>query len=346
LGALLIGVAHAQNKTPTGKDSIPAKAPAATKPVSPPEPNAAAQLAAINGRLAAMEQALKPNSVDARLAVIEQLIREMKPSSPFTIALPWVIAFLGGLIGVVIGGFISQRLQGARLKQEAKIADDKAAHEKELATAQAQQDRDLSEKQAKLQIGTAVIDWELKQLSLLYGPLRALLGQSRALYGEMNRVLLKHTDLFRTTDGADGPEFQIQTSPGEWTRFRTVIHIFEVYGKGFGVETYFDEIVLIGAQMVKIIQQNAGYARAEEKELMVIFGKYLAHFAVLKSMHEAARAKLNPSSPDAGSGAATQSPAPEVNISAAFPDVIHVLINQGFEAITADIEHWRNRAAA
>jgi hypothetical protein len=164
--------ARAQTRTPAAKDSVTAKgaeakAPAQPKPIS--------QLTAIEGRLAAIEQTLKPPGLDSRLAGIEQLIRGLKPSPLFTTLLPSVVAFIGALAGVWIGGLSAERLQKARLEQDEKVAEKKSA-----------QDMALSERQAKLQIGNAVIEWEIKQLSLLYGPLRALLGQSLALYSEMN----------------------------------------------------------------------------------------------------------------------------------------------------------------
>ena len=347
--ASFVCLAHAQTVPSLGKKSASTKtaAPQVSDSSSLPVPRLNDQFATVEGRLAVIEQALNTN-IDAKLAVIEQSIRDIKPTPLVTTLIPSFIALIGALAGVLIGGYVNERLQRDRLNQETKIAADKAVHENELASAKAQQDRELSEKQAKLQIGNAVIEWEFKQLSLLYGPLRALLGQSLALYGEMNRVLLKHTDSFRTIDAPDRPdgrEFQIRVSQDEWSRFRTVIHIREVYGKGLGVETYFDEIVLIGGKMVQIIQQHAGYARAEENELMGIFGKYLAHFAVLKSMHDAVAAKLSSSSPE-DSAIATPPSAPDVNLSAAFPHTIHDLINQGFDAITADIQQWRRRAAA
>jgi hypothetical protein len=82
-----------------------------------------------------------------------------------------------------------------------------------------------------------------------------------------------------------GEEFQIRAPTQEWERFRRVMHIDQVYGQAFGVETYFDEIVSIGARIVTIIEQHAGYARPEEEQLMNVFAKYLAHFAVLKHLH-------------------------------------------------------------
>src|ERR1022692_3850623 len=124
------------------------KTPAAStsNPISPPPPNVDGQLANIDGRLSAIEQTLKPSGTDAKLAVIEQLIRDIKPRSLVTTLMPSVIAFIGALGGVLIGGYVNERLQRARLTQEAKIADDKATHEKELASAKAKQDRELSEK--------------------------------------------------------------------------------------------------------------------------------------------------------------------------------------------------------
>lgn len=335
--ALALVVAYSAFWCAYGQSGQSKKNPVAA-PGTRTQPAPAAELTAIEARLTAIEQTLSRTSIDSRLTEIREAVDKLKPSSLFTIVLPSLIAALAGLAGVLIGSYGNERLQKVRLAQEAV-----------LANAKAQQERDLSERQAKFEIGTAVIDWELKQLSLLYGPLRALLGQSFGLYREMNEVLLAHKDKFRlipipTATDPDRKEFQIQASPGNWTRFRTVIHISEVYGHGFGVDTYFDEIVSIGAQMVKIIQQHAGYARAQEKDLMGVFAKYLAHFAVLKAVHKAAIGKSGPERANGSPSAPTPTPALQVNLSAVFPEVIHDLINQGFEALTVDIDQWHQKA--
>lgn len=295
----------------------------ASKALAPPPPNP--QLTAIEGRLAAIEGKVEPVGLDARLGKLEDAIRGLKPTPLLVTLLPSFIALLSGLVGVLIGGWNAERLQ----------------------TKKAEQDLAASERQAKRELGKAVVEFEIKQLSLLYGPLRALLGQSEALYREMNNVLIgkdgKRFQLLEKT--GERPEFQIREATGQWGRFRTVLHIFEVYGKGYGVETYFDEIVAIGAEIVKIIQQQAGYARPEEKELMAVFGRYLAHFAVLKSIYEAAKQAIAPQAP-APQGTPIVPHAPGVNPSAAFPDVIHTLVNQGFDAINKDVQDWRQRATA
>src|SRR5262249_26773953 len=146
-----------------------------------------------------IEAAQKSNSSDvqAHLSQVEKEIADLKGSSFAATLAPALIAALAGLGGVLLGGIINQRLQ----------------------TKSAQQERELSEKQAKLQIGNAVIEWQLKQLSLLYGPVRALLGQSFGLYRQMNTVLeAADSKQFRFTNvdgGLDERQFQIQVSPGK-----------------------------------------------------------------------------------------------------------------------------------
>ncbi len=312
---------------------------------------------AVLRRLDSLSQAPPNSEVDSRLTEIEHAIKDLKRSSMMSTLLPAGIAALAAIVGVFIGGLVNDRLQRARLVQEERVAGAKADLETRLAEARAKQERELAEKQAKLQIGNAVVEWQLKQLYLLYGPVRALLGQSFGLYRQMNAVLgnadsnrfrfIKVTNA-RGQNAEHGEEFQIRTPPQDWERFRTVMHIDQVYGLGFGVETYFDEIVSIGGRIVTIIEQNAGYARPDEEQLMTVFAKYLAHFAVLKHLQGLAKARL-----ETARSQVKDSEKPldsegqlRVDVSAVFPVELHELIDQGFKAITKDIEQWRGRALA
>jgi hypothetical protein len=340
---------HAQHSSVATKKPTSGK----TAPQSPPTE----AWHAIEQRLDSIEQTLKKPNVESRLAEIEQAIRDLKRSSTLSTLLPAIIAALAAVGGLFIGGFVNDRLQRARLAQEEKVANAKADHESVLAEAKAKQERELAERQAKLQIGNAVVEWQLKQLYLLYGPVRALLGQSFGLYRQMNKVLesadssrfrfIKVPDA-RGQNAEYGEEFQIRTSSQKWERFRTVMHIDQVYGQGYGVETYFDEIVSIGARIVTIIEQNAGYARPEEEQLMNVFAKYLAHFAVLKHLQGVAKAALAKARLRS-TGSMTEEDSIEqlkVDVSAVFPVELHDLINEGFKAITKDIEQWREKAIA
>lgn len=289
----------------------------------------------VDRRLAAIEATTR--AAETNLASLASaLVAQSKPSS-LTTVMPAIIAALAGLLGVGIGGFANYRVQQRQLDQQRVLAD-----------ARATQDRELSESQSRLQIGTAVVEWQLRQLSLLYGPLRALLGQSFALYRQMNQALVRSAgDRFRFVEGdsgIDGQIFEIKLPAGQWERFRLVMHLAEVYGKGYGVETYVAEIVAIGARIEKIIQEHAGYGRPEQKELMSVLARYLAHFAVLKNVCDQARTSVarpdarDTAGPSAGLGTL------RVDLSAVFPQEIHTLVNEGFEAISREVDSWRQKA--
>lgn len=121
---------------------------------------------------------------------------------------------------------------------------------------------------------------------------------------------------------------------GEWVLFRTVLHIREVYGKNHGIDDYLDEIVAIGARMTTIIEEKAGYVRPDHEKLVTMFGQYLAHYAVLKRVHSAARAN----------GKSASGIDMAVDESAVFPRDIDMLVEQDFQAINRDLAAWRTRA--
>jgi hypothetical protein len=272
-------------------------------------------------RLPAIEAAQQ--ATEERLHIIEKVLDASQKKSEMW---PAVIAALAAVLGAVAGAAVS----GWVTLSESK-------------------------RRGKQEVGRSVIEWQLKQLSCLYGPMRALLEQSFALYRQMNQALASaDSDHFRFQPAGPGGdpdqrEFQIRKGPGpdDWTRFRTVLHISKAYGLGLGVDAYFDEIVAIARRIEKIIQESAGYARPEEEELMTVFGKYLAHVAVLKCLHQQMQKPIQewpgadgrplPEERDGSAGMV-------VDQEAVFPLRIRPLIYTGFAAITENIEKWRQRA--
>jgi uncharacterized membrane-anchored protein YhcB (DUF1043 family) len=216
----------------------------------------------------------------------------------------------------------------------------------------ARQDRDLASERAKLEINTSFVEWHLKQLSELYGPLHALLQQSQSLYRHMNSVLIgKDSAKFRIqksagTDRIDGNVFQ----GNEWVRFRTVLHISEVYGCGYGVEDYFDEISDIGGRMVIVIREKAGYALPEQTDLVPLFGKYLAHQAVLERlvMHHKTIAGRAAKVADGKSASAPPPRDGGINVddSAVFPGEIQGIVATGYQTIIHELNAWRQKAGS
>ncbi|WP_433967309.1 hypothetical protein [Tunturiibacter gelidiferens] len=294
----------------------------------------------VDQRLKALDD--RAARTETSLSEIEKRVDDDKKLSLVDLG-PALIAAVTGVVGVFVGVFANNKQQRERLEQEAGLAQVKADNDLRLA-----------ERQSKANISSAVVDWQLRQLFLLYGPLRALLGQSFSLYRQMNSALCKAApDRFQLVSSKnpngqaseDKQEFQILLPGSGWTRFRVVMHMQHVYGQAFDVEIYIDEIVAIGSRVVNIIQEKAGYARAEEADLMGVFARYLAHFAVMAHQHELAKG-LN-----SKNGIRVERDEPEsqprallnVDLASVFPLELPSLINTGFLAITRDVEEWKRK---
>lgn len=297
--------------------------------------------------------------VATRLAAIEKTLDKKAGAFEWTN----IITALFGLIGVLVGSLINYWIQKKLMMHQKQLAETAAAATKQLAekaaTATRQladdtagQERELAEQRAKLEIGNSFVQWQLKQLSELYGPLHTLLGQSNAMYRQMNQTLEgADKERFRLTGGGDDfdkKEFEIKLKDSNWVRFRTVLHIDEVYGKHYGVEPYFDEIVAIGARIAKVIEEKAGYARPDQNELSSVFGMYLAHFAILKRLHSDRKTPIQPS--PAGGDRAEARPAAsidqiKIHESAVFPQAIRGMVEKGFADTNNELKEWRAKAA-
>ncbi|WP_436188456.1 hypothetical protein [Pseudorhodoferax sp. LjRoot39] len=193
--------------------------------------------------------------------------------------------------------------------------------------------RRINRADAEAKVANSYVEWQLRQLSELYGPVRALLGQSNVLYRQMNKALVAaDAGRFRLVAGNDfdGLEFQIKIAEA-WIRFRTVKHIAEVYNKDYGVEPYFDDVINVGERLAKVIQEKAGFAR--EDELVRVMGEYLAHYLVMKRLHERAK-----------SGEKVHANAADEK--AVFPNRIQDLVDNGFSTINKQVMVWRGLKAA
>jgi hypothetical protein len=282
--------------------------------------------------------------VAAQLTAIQSAIAKLTEKAEKTDYTPAALGFLGVLVGGVVTFLTTFFTQRRLITHQRDLAEKAAKDTKELADAKAAQERELAENRAKLEIGNSFVQWQLKQLSELYGPLHALLRQSDALYRHMNTVLAKaDPDRFRLQQGSPGDYFdnmvfEIKLN-GQWGRFRTIMQIGEVYGRNYGIEDYFNELVAIGGQIVDIIREKAGYVRPEQSELVSVFGKYLAHYSVLNRLHSDVKNALNQAH-------GVSAPAIVVDKSAVFPEKIQGLVDDGFKAIIRELNEWRAKAAA
>jgi hypothetical protein len=257
--------------------------------------------------------------------------------------MPVLLGLGGSFVGLVLGAFVTFRTQRRLLSHQKELATEAAKSAADIANAKASHDESLASARAKLEIGNSFVQWQLKQLSELYGPLLALFRQSQALYRHMNQALAKSAPhQFRLvaksdTDSTDNQEFEICID-GQWVRFRTVLHLDHAYGKDHGVEGYFDSITAISERIVKVIQANAGYARPEDDKLVDTFGDYLAHQIVLDQIVSYYKKR--------GSDPQSSKPSLNVDASAAFPAQIQKLVLAGHSAISAQLSGWRAKATS
>jgi hypothetical protein len=239
-------------------------------------------------------------------------------------------------------------------------------------------DYDLAVGKSKLDVAKSLVDWKLRQLAELYGPLRTLFAQSNAIYRVMNMVLqaaapekfklltpddlvTKQFESFKASADEDGHLFVISRGAGgAWERFRTVMFIDEAYGKGYEVELYFDQIVEISRRLVDVIETKAGLALNETGDEAVAgqaasgatrlqdtlrhkFGQYLAHAAVLQCIHANRRAVFR-----RAIGEPVEMEPLALNlathVSAAFPQQIQRLVGTAYNELQRDVAAWAQRA--
>ena len=262
----------------------------------------------------------------------------------------WISA-IGAFVGLIFGAIVTFRTQKRLLLHQQSLAEQAAEHTRQLAEAKAAQERDLASRRTGLEIGNSFVQWQLKQLSELYGPLHALLGQSNALYMHMSRVLVDSDPTqFRfdnriSANSPPRPTMEIYHQ-GRWVVFRTVFHIDQIYGQGYGVEDHFSEIVATGERIVKIIDEKAGYIRPDQNDLPEVFARYLAHYSVLKRLYDHVRARPEHSSRDTDEAWSNDAQKPPIAVidAAKFPREIDGLVTAGFLAIREELNAWRAKA--
>lgn len=289
--------------------------------------------------------------VRAQLDDIKASLTELTEKTNAKDYTPALLSLVGSLVGVLLGAIVTIGTQRRLLVHQRALAEDQAKNARDLAEAKATQDREFASNRAKLEIGNSFVQWQLKQLSELYGPLHALFRESHALYRHMNTVLAKAApDRFRFREDpeklrVDGQIFEIKLGE-EWTRFRTVLHLAEVYGREYGVEEYFDGVVAIGGRIVKVIEEKAGYVRPNQANLASLFGEYLAHYSVLERLNSRYKEKHGRGQKVSNAHQAASEELPmRVDESAVFPTQIQNFVDTGFYAINDELNAWRKRAA-
>jgi len=237
---------------------------------------------------------------------------EGRPSTPWwaTALTALGAALVGGLVSARVAYGTQQRLlnhQEVQAQNRAKVEEAlltmkssfdetlssrKASFDEGLADRKASFDENLAEKKALTEAEQTRFKWQIQQLTELYGPLCTLLGQSNHVYRLMNEVLCaQDSNRFRflpnsTNGDLDGKLFEIvDSTSGEWRRFRAIIDWDQVYGSNLGVDAYLDEVIEIGSRISGVVTDKAGLVLVHHGELLDSFSQYLAHYRVLRQLH-------------------------------------------------------------
>lgn len=310
--------------TPGAATAFAASAPATATQVNS-NPAGLAPVGALGFQPLAAELARSQKALELAVARIDGKL----PSA-------WWLTPLTTLVSVVLGGLITG---GIGYFMQARLLK----HQDVQATTRAKLEEALSDKKARHDVLQTLFDWRVRQFMELYGPLRALFDGSNEVYRRMNEALIsqdptRFRDLTLATGSEQLPEvdpdgrfFEIyDEASGRWRKFRTVMDWSTVYGRGLGVDGYFDRIVDIGSTISKLIGEKAGLVMPHHAELLDSFGKYLAHFEVLKELHAATKGSQ-------GQEPATNDVPLRIREAAAFPNNIQRLVRAGADELLAEL---------
>lgn len=248
---------------------------------------------------------IKPSTVD--LSEIKQLIKEQGNDGLGK----YLIAALSAMVGGLIAGLINWYLQHQKLK-----------HEKEQAI-----------KGIGIDAAKELNGLRLRQLGELYGPLKALLGQSKGVHHQLCLQLVQSDPArFRLQDDPNstlGKSCEIY-SQGKWEPFRLLYEIHTLYGNRHKIDPLVTQIIKISKSIIDVIRDKAGLALSEQSEIHDAFAKYLSHIAILEDAYQTAR---SPAGKRKVLGVREYS-------YGAYPRELNKLVDDGFCKISLELKGW------
>ena len=218
----------------------------------------------------------------AWIALLQKLAQQKSDSSSgFG---PAFAALIGGLISAAVT-WITLYFNGRREKE--RLEQERAENEADRS-ATASQQADAARVEAQLNYASKFLDHRIKQLELFFAPLHAHLQQSAGVYQKLKLQLLQDPVHYRevpATQPESPPTFEICVPNSQtWADFRLLDRMPALKGD-LQAGPLIKEIIRIGEAMTKIIAEHGAYA-ASENIPSEVFGRYLAHFAILKSIYE------------------------------------------------------------
>lgn len=221
---------------------------------------------------------------------------------------PWGSIF-AAFVAAIVAILGNHSLQRKRLKQESVLANQKAS----------------------LESAQAFVTWRVKQMEELYGPLRALLAQSKGVYTQLCEHLCRtFPDKYQLRDeaGLAIPRKAYHVNTGkDWVVFKLLEHMPQLAGDEINAGPLIDQVIAIGKRIVGVVSSRAGLVLPIQDLLTAAFGEYLAHFVVLKEVHTAMKEGKPPRQYKTGF----------------YPRSLNSLVDAGFDLIAHEIAEWEAR---
>ncbi len=193
---------------------------------------------------------------------------------------PVATAIAGGVIAL-FGVWLNAR-------QQEKREQERMRHE-------AQHQREVARLEASTIYADKLLDLRLKQLELFFAPLHALLEQSKGVYAKLQMQLLEDKETYREVPDPQFEEKQMKLQVrwrNEWHDWRMLDQMPPLKGNPL-YAPLIAEIVRIGEKMTALIAKYSAFS-LDESGVSDVYGEYLAHFAILRSIHKDPRTEPYP----------------------------------------------------
>lgn len=209
-----------------------------------------------------------------RIQILElEVAQKSKESSGDRAAIITALAVIGVAFVTLLGSLIGQFLLASRQDRRAIVAAEQAA--------------ELAKQEAIFRQTGTILEYRLKQMEQFYGPMRALLEQSRGLYEKMcDQLAQDEPQRYRQLSEPDAQGYVMQVfddKDGTWKGFRLLDQLPAVRQSNPKAFALAEETLHIGEKMTEILSERAGLA---SEEVLDVLGQYMAHYATLSLIHK------------------------------------------------------------
>lgn len=199
-----------------------------------------------------------------------------------------LIAGLAGFLGIRFNASREARREQERMKHEADL-------NRQKVEAEAQHQLALARLEASTTYADKLLDLRLKQLELFFAPLHALLEQSKGVYTKLKTQLLEDKENYREVPDPqfEGKQMKLQVRwCNDWHDWRMLDQMPPLKGNPL-YAPLIAEIIRIGEEMTALIAKYGAFS-LDESGVSDVYGEYLAHFAILRSIHKDPRTEPYP----------------------------------------------------